>query len=425
MQRIGIVGGGCSGALLATQLLSRTDHEVTLFDAGGAFARGVAYSTTHRVHIMNVRAGSLSAFPDDPDHFVRWLRASSAAGERDAFVPRRLYGDYLSSVLQSTEPSRLRCVPARVCGLDGDVVRTVDGRDHPVDRTVVAIGNLLSTPSELRGLLESDRYIDDPWSPEVGRIWPDDDVLIVGTGLTAVDVVLSLAVRGHTGRITAISRHGLLPQAHRETPPVPVSIDIEGTTARSLLRSVRRAAASVDDWRDVVDALRPQTQSLWRSLPPCEQARFLRLAARYWEVHRHRAAPSVVAAIDALRARGTLVVERGRISCVSADASGVDVAFNDRTLRADVVVNCTGPTPYVTCTRDPLLRGLLASGRAVPGPHGMGLDVTPDGALRDRDGAVSDTLFAIGPLRRGALWETTAVPEIRTQAAELASHLAA
>lgn len=424
MTAVGIIGGGCSGALVAAHLLREGDRDVVLIDASGRFARGTAYSTTDRVHIMNVRAASLSAYPDDPEHFVRWLRASKVAGDANTFVPRSVFGNYLCGVLGKASNGRLRLVTSRAKQIrDGHIV-TADGDEIATDSVVLALGNLPQrTPCGLDAIRYTKRYVDDPWSSSLEGVASEDDVLVVGTGLTALDVILSLAIRGHVGQIHAISRHGLLPHAHRDTPPVPLSTDVDASSARALLASIRRAARSADDWRDVVDSLRGCTQHIWRSLPHGERERFLRHAARHWEVHRHRAAPSVIAGIEALVARGRVTIARGRIAHACFDGDAVDVHLTDRVLRVGVVINCTGPSPFVTSARDPLLDDLLTSGRATPGPHGMGLDTSDEGAVRDRNGIPSDNLFAIGPLRRGSLWESTAVPEIRTQAAELASIL--
>ncbi|HWY24061.1 MAG TPA: hypothetical protein VNX47_04035, partial [Nevskia sp.] len=54
---------------------------------------------------------------------------------------------------------------------------------------------------------------------------------------------------------------------------------------------------------------------------------------------------------------------------------------------------------------------------------GLGLLTDAQGALLDRDGQASTWLYTLGPARKGQLWETTAVPEIRVQAQALARRL--
>jgi uncharacterized NAD(P)/FAD-binding protein YdhS len=277
-------------------------------------------------------------------------------------------------------------------------------------------------------------------------------VVLIGTGLTAVDVILSLEEAGFRGPIHAVSRRGLLPQPHRmgstdpaaraalppTGPAAPAAVPAitetgRGATpaaARDLVAAVRAevrlAAALGHDWRTVVDGLRPRTQALWAALPEAERARLHRHALRYWEVHRHRMAPEVAERIDGLRRSGRLQITAGRVVSVTETTGGAAATVRPRrgpaeiTLEGSAVIRCTGPREHLDSIGDPLLDGLFAGGDARPGPLGLGLAVDPDGRLVDRAGEPSDTLWAIGPLRRGALLETTAIPEIREQAAALA-----
>ncbi|MBV8304292.1 MAG: hypothetical protein JOZ04_08790, partial [Acidimicrobiia bacterium] len=291
------------------------------------------------------------------------------------------------------------------------------------------------------------RYIRDPWARRaLAAIDPDAPVLLVGSGLTAVDVALTLAGRGHRGPIDTISRHGLLPRRHAPWPvtpdPRPAITPGPGMTTGALLRAVVRAARDAErgggDWRSVVDGLRPVTQSLWRSMPDAERRRFLRRAARVWEVHRHRMAPTVAASVDDLVASGRLVVRGGLIESVTAEPRALTVTLRPganasadvrvkgratRQLRVGHIINCTGPSTDVAASCDTLLRSLLATGAARPDPLGLGLDVTDGGALVSGDGTPSPALWTLGPMCRGRLWETTAVPEIREQACVLATAL--
>jgi uncharacterized NAD(P)/FAD-binding protein YdhS len=206
------------------------------------------------------------------------------------------------------------------------------------------------------------------------------------------------------------------------------------TSLTALLRFVRAAAVVAEvgggDWRDAVNALRPVTSELWAALPETEQRRFLDRLARYWDVHRHRLAPHVAAAVQELRDNGLLTFASGRIRAVAEDADGVAVTLSERAsgttreLRVASVVNCTGPTGNGLAGGSRLLENLCDAGIARPHPLALGLDTCSDGALRDARGREHETLFAIGPLRRGELWETTAVPEIRAQAHALAQRLA-
>ena len=260
--------------------------------------------------------------------------------------------------------------------------------------------------------------------------------MLVGTGLTMVDVALQLQAETPGQEIVALSRGGLLPHAHRvggAAPSQGVPIPDATPSLLELLRFVRSAAVVAEvgggDWRDAVNALRPVTTELWKALPHDEQRRFVERLARFWDTHRHRLAPQVATAVEDLRDSGQLTFATGRISAVTSGDSGVTVTINDRAsgrvrlLRAASVVNCTGPSGNVRSGGSQLLEALCAAGTVRPHPLGLGLDTCGDGAVRDARGRESETLFALGPLRRGELWESTAVPEIRAQARALALHL--
>jgi uncharacterized NAD(P)/FAD-binding protein YdhS len=314
-----------------------------------------------------------------------------------------------------------------------------DGSRAHADRVVLALGNLPPRdPPLASGSWPSDpaRYIGDPWRAGALARRAPGTVLLVGTGLTMVDVALELRERTPGQRIVALSRGGLFPHAHRiggAAPSQGVPIPDPTPSLTALVRFVRSAAVVAEvgggDWRDAVNALRPVTAELWAALPESEQRRFVKRLARYWDVHRHRLAPAVAAAIDELRESGQLTFARGRIRTAAPSADGVDVTLQthgshaERELRVATVVNCTGPAGNVLAGGSRLLEALCAAGTVRPHSLALGLDTGANGALRDAQGREHETLFAIGPLRRGELWETTAVPELRTQAQALAANL--
>jgi uncharacterized NAD(P)/FAD-binding protein YdhS len=278
------------------------------------------------------------------------------------------------------------------------------------------------------------RYVADPWADWALQRPFGGQVLLIGSGLTAVDVALTLSARRPDVRIVAVSRHGLRPLAHRaggapSDPPAVTALRPHSTLG--LLRTVRAevalTAARGGDWRDVVNRLRPVTQELWQALPHTERHRFVHRLARFWEVHRHRLAPQVGAAVERLEREGRLAFAAGRITDLAPATDGVRVRVilpggGERELDVGLVVNCTGAGS--TVVRDPLLGRMEATGLCAPGPLGLGIATLATGEVLDRDGRPTG-LFALGPLRRGELWETTAIPEIRAQAFALAEELAA
>jgi len=446
----GIIGGGFTGTMLAVHLIeqSAVPVRILLFDRAAAFGSGVAYSTPNAKHLLNVRVTNMSAYDLRPEHFVEWLESNPAESDaeiRGAFVSRGLYGRYLRSTLSACldahPASSMLGVDAEVvsltAGADSVELRTAAGGRHTVDRVALCVGNFPpALPVKPRtGAAGEARYIANPWSGGLAQIGVNDHVVLVGTGLTMVDVALDLNSRGHKGSITAVSRRGFLPLPHRDVSPYPAFLSPRSlpTTISGLLRTVRRevatAAANGVDWRAVLDSMRPQTQALWRGLSTAERRRFLRHVRPYWEVHRHRVAQPVAAEIEALLRSERLVVMAARLQNVELGEKRVRVTVETRGEKAvrciegTWLVNCSGPQLDYDRIRDPLIRSLFDGGLARPDSLSLGLDLGENYRLIDRSGVASEVLFALGPPIRGNLWETTAVPDIRKQCEAVARHL--
>jgi len=398
----------------------------------------VAYGFAQPWHLLNSRAGAMSADPADPGHFVSWANARGLAAGPADFLSRRDYGDYLQEVFAeaaAAHPGRLTVRPARATGLTAPAgpsgawrIALADGTLVAADDVVLAVGNPQgSQPAPVQ--LDQPGYVADPWQPGVLEALPGDaPVLLIGTGLTAVDVTLTLFAAGaRSAPVTAVSRRGQLPLAHTVEAAPPATLDLDDCgTLRDVVRAVRASAGEAGDWRAVVDGLRPYLDQLWVALTPAEQEAFLRHLARPWECHRHRMAPAVGRQIAALRAEGGLLIRSGGVRAITAAPQGglhVDFGDGERQWFA-AVVNCAGPGK-LPGSANPLVATLLEAGLARVGPHDLGLDIDPAGRLIAAGGAAQAGLWLVGPLRRGARWETTAVPEIRAQAHRLATDLAA
>jgi uncharacterized NAD(P)/FAD-binding protein YdhS len=447
--RIGIIGGGCSGVLLTVHLARTATGpiEIYLIERAPPFARGTAYAATHPLHLLNSPAARMSAFNDDPTHFVRWLQRTSAPCARWSgceFVPRGRYGQYLGELLTTTRsgdsPARVHLVSGTAVAIEvgrngSDIVLDV-GTSIGVDHAVLCTGfaRQRATFGACAPLRETEHFIADPWDDgERRRIARDDSVLIVGTGLTMVDIAVELATRGHRGWIHAVSRHGLLPAKYVAVEPYPPFLDgcePPQSIARQLALvrgEVAHAAALGIAWQSVIEALRPRVQDCWRALRPTDRRRFLRHLRPYWEIHRHRMAPDIGARVADLRASGLLSVSAARIVDVTpGDPIGVSLRPRGRnvvlSLEADWVIDATGGHP-ADQRSDRLIANLVANRLARPDPLGLGIEVTPGGALIGADGVPSYTLFAVGAPTRGALWDVTGVAELRRQCAALAASL--
>ena len=426
-----IVGGGYSGTILAAELAKRGVSSVVV-ERRERIARGAAYSTEEPAHLLNVPAHNMSAFADDPGHFLRRFEASG--GERGGFAERRFYGDYLGAIFEEAlatglvEAAQGEAVAAERVD-ERWLVTLRDGRQLKSRALVLAVGNEAPAGfSTLDGLGE--RYVRDPWRPgaaaDAAKLAGEGGaVLILGTGLTMVDTVLSLDESGFAGPMLALSRRGLSPRAHAAFEPAPTGLeDVPRGSVRGLLRWLRERSARVG-WRAAVDSLRPHSHALWNALPIAEQQRFLRHARPWWDVHRHRIAPEVARRIAALIAEGRLEVIAGRIQSARTDGDSLLAAVQrrgadePRPVRVSAIIDCTGPLGSVSRTANPLLRSLLDSGAARPDWLDLGLELGQGARV-----AGSQSLWAIGPLTKGRHWEIVAVPDIRAQAAGIAAEIA-
>lgn len=434
-----IAGGGFSGLLTALHLLSDpAGPQVRLVERRGVFGRGRAYATDDPDHLLNVRVANMSAFPDQPDHFVRWLAARNGESGAGAFVTRGVYGEYLQSLLRAAVAGRFGV--DRLL-LEGDEVVDLTrangrwraemamGRVVEADAVVLATGAPPSSPptGASAELLASDRYVGDPWRAQGLDAELGPRVLMLGTGLTMVDVALMLgqADRG----LVAISRRGLTPRGHDGAPPVAGRIALGGSPAE-ILREIRRRSRA-DGWRAVVDRLRGSSADIWRGWSLAQRRQFLRHARPWWDVHRHRMAPPVAARIEEMTRRGELLVRAGTIVRLDLDGDEVRAEFRPRggrssqTLRFDTVVNCMGLGGDIERTDQPLMQALSRRSLVRADPCLLGLDVDPGLRPLSSRGAETPGLFAVGPITRGGQWETTSVPDIRSQARDVAAAVAA
>lgn len=459
---IAIVGAGFAGTATAVQLLrlARRPLSVCLVNESGRMARGLAYGTSSKAHLLNVPAGNMSALAEDETHFLRHAQARVVSRHAGSFVPRAEYGEYLEALLDQTEleararGGRLERRVAQVRAVTalgppgasgGWQLALHDGSSLTASHVVLAFGHFAPAhplPAPARQALGA-AYVADPWrSGFAQQLAPDAAVLLVGSGLTAVDMLLSLLHAGHRGPVHIVSRRGLAPQPHRAATIRPARVDAAaaaallqhaGPTLRGQLRALRRAVQAAAregiDWRDWIGALRAHTPAWWQALPVSERRRFVRHLQVFWDTHRHRVAPEAFAAFDAARAAGRVRLMAARLVGATPAAGRVAVQLRPRgsaavhTLSVDLVVNCTAPSSRLADSGSPLVQGLLEAGLVVPDALGLGLEVGPLGELVDRRGGPCSTLRYIGPLLKARDWEGTAVPELRVHARRLAQAL--
>jgi len=449
-EAITIIGGGFSGIMTGVNLalLSRGPLHITVVNQHSPMGLGLAYGTRRPEHLLNVAARNMSAFPDMPDHFLQWLGTRPEyAGVpdrelRERFIPRLVYGEYLRQLMQehlqtlssaTVEPAAF--IESEAVDVEPErhhaLVHLADGRKVWTEKVVLATGH--EAPAGFPGsaeLRDHPAWIGNPW-----QAWEDrlpaagGTVVLLGAGLTTVDAILTLLTLGWQGRVEVVSRNGWLPNAHFrgiENPGFPpAGVDLAALGLPGLVALMEKHCARLRELgvnpAIVVDKLRPHTQRIWRQFTLAEKREFAGQHAARWNVLRHRIAPEIHARVKAARDSGQLQLHAARVEGVAAEGRRVRVQLSDEaTLTGDLVINATGPHTRFSDTSSALLRNLLRRGLVVPDELEMGLRADADHTVIDRAGQRSTILFALGPLLRGTLWETIAVPELRGQARHVA-----
>lgn len=429
---IAIIGSGLSGTICAINLLMQDNPcTITIFEKSNTqWLKGAAYSSALPHQLLNVPATAMSLFEHQPNHFWEWLEQHGYGDtyQPHDFVPRNLYGEYITETFnqaKANSPNDIHTIFQAVTDIqqvaDSFMLTTADYQEVAADVVLLCNGNLPA--QDPPGITEAARrhaqYAATGWTgnylPQVGR---QDAILIIGTGLTMVDQVLSLHKMGHQGKIYLTSRRGFLPLPHGHAPDYSLSHleNADLTTALGTLRwiraEVKTATAMGATWISVFNAIRELTPRLWEQWNVAERNRFLRHIKPYWEVHRHRIPPSSAQIIDQLIANGQVSIMPGRLQQIDRTTSGFEATLiakgsrEKQTIQADWICNCTGPHANIRKAGDTLIDNLLDKGLLTTDPLGLGLVAT----------AEAPHLFVIGPPSKGTYWECTALREIRRHA---------
>jgi uncharacterized NAD(P)/FAD-binding protein YdhS len=451
---IAIVGAGFCGAMTALHLIknSKGPLQITIIEPRPVPGRGMAYSTPSDGHLLNVPAAGMSAFADDMEHFQRWATERKPDTDARTFVPRKMFGDYISGMLkESMDKTPQHIVVAHkqesVLAINkndigGFVLELNGGESLEADYVVLALGNMIG--KKPRWAQEAGQaaqnYLHDPWQTgAIEAIKADEDVLIIGTGLTAVDKLIEFDLQKHRGTIYATSRHGLWPRAHvHRLVGVKDPATVPGGNVAAAIKSLReqigksdKVREDADAWRVIFDGLRADTQKWWQTLDKPERKRFLRHVRTYYDVHRHRMAPQIAAVVERMEQSGLVKTSAARVASVIPNGAGkFEVVLAPRhgqgkqtNIIVDRIINCMGPQANIEAIENPLLRTLVAGGLVGLNDLASGIAVTAQGQVLSPQGEPEPGLYAIGPLLISKLLESVAVPELRGQAANLAKLL--
>jgi uncharacterized NAD(P)/FAD-binding protein YdhS len=455
IRTIALIGGGFSTLSLLLSLRRQqagAQLRVVVFEPRAQLGGGLAYSPWELGGwgpLLNVPAGRMGAVSGDEQGFARWWVAQG--GTAHGFAPRAAYGRYLAACaaqcMAQSEPGdaarfehRRQAVRRLRRGANAWELGLDDGSAFNADAAVLACGP--ASRDRPIGPWGEPGWVLDPWvqGEQLDALPSHAPVLLLGSGLSAVDVWQRLSLRRPSGPVLMLSRHGWLPQAHRdrEHPPrpglLPTDVLSGMHTAGALLRGFRRLQQELSgqglDWRDVMADLRAHTPRLWQQLPAVEQRRALRHLQALWDSHRHRLAPAVSVQLQAALQSGALRTWAGRL--LKGEVQGklwrLDVQTRGgerRQLDAVAVVNCTGPAPPSCAAADPLLEQAYADGTLQRHANGLGPSCDASGRPLTASGATQPGLWLLGPLLRARDWEASAVPELREHPSALAARLVA
>lgn len=448
---IAIIGGGFSGAATVIHLCNkvRQPTKILFFNDGYPLAKGIAYSSNNNYHVLNVAAGKMSLFNNDPLHFANWARSNAVefANEETElkFLPRYVFGNYVqviySEALKKSKDCSVEEINERVIDVQHEQntysLTTKGGKKFSAEKILYAAGNFIpEIPKSVSNeLIQTKRYFSNPWTEEATNGLKDkEDVLILGTGLTMVDTILSLLEKNYKGNIIAASTFGFFPLPHRRYEPYSdILIELKRPYSINQIFDVFRKHVKEARKRNlfgaaVVDALRPFTQDIWLQLDLTEKKRFINHVRHTWGLARHRLPVEVYERMVPLLESGKLKILAGRIKESKITDGLVEVMITERKSQIPVfmkvqrIINCTGPQTDITKIDDELMQNLLKKNLIEPDELKLGIRATAYGNVITEN-KISTSFFTIGPTLRGVLWESTAVPEIRVQAERVAGLL--
>ena len=433
---IAIIGGGMSGTFTVFNYIKQCQKPTSIlwFDFSAKFCKGYAYSSFDNNHLLNVRASNMSAFADEPHHFTNWLKQHDSIYSEHDFVPRKIYGDYVQDTfdkLKTTNPFvTIHQFAEEIISINKNEngFELMGSKKYEAQKILLAFGNFLPAhPSSLsKEFITSKNYFQNAFHAQlIQKFSSAKSIAILGSGLTMIDLCVTLYHHHYRGNIQIISPHAYIPQTQTKFLGKVYPSFIDAKKQYSLLeifskvnQQLKIAKKENKNLNSVIDSLRPSLQTLWLQFSLKDKRQFLRHLRHKWGVARHRAPIESMAIFNKLAANNQIQLIKGRISNIETFDSNFEIHYSNleikqNVLKSDLIINCTGPESDYTKLTSTLVKQLINSKL-------IEADELKYGIKAQENGQISPDLFTIGPPLKGILWESTAVPEIREQAKELA-----
>lgn len=436
---LAIVGGGAAAvALIAALARGKVrPRKVMVFEKTPAqLATGLAYTERSETHLLNVPASKMGISGESEGEFFAWLQANGHSYSEDAFVPRFLYGRYLREILEKESKGlpQVDLIPSEVI----DCIEDGSGRTKLITReqsylseyVVFALGN---HPHRVQSVAQDSTTVG-VWDVTPDMLPQKGTVVILGAGLSALDILFDLQAKNFQGKIVLVSRTGRLPYSHKKIAHSwSAAEQLLGDLAQlnSLPEIEKRIRTEISKapqaWKSIIDSLRPVSPLLWRRITVRERKRFLRHLSRLWEVSRHRCPEEALQLVETLSAQERLEIVPGRAVKIITEESGEkEILLNcgserpHRTIKnVKLLVDATGFAAFPSSQSSELLHALVERELLMKDSTGIGVWVGEFGRVMLPEGKVHERHFFMGGLRRGSDFEATAVREIRQQAVDI------
>lgn len=439
-----IVGGGFSGASVIYQLALQAKDKLSVacFEPREKLGLGVAYGDCSEKHVLNVRAKAMSINESLPNDYTEWLEAGGYEDAAEKFTERKLYGQYVKDrVYEQINAKKIKVehIRSRVQGFTREQsgyfsLTTEAGEKYHAKSAILANGVVLANATTVSN---QTRGLQSPWRPSAFEgVNNFKSLAVVGTGLTALDVIVECESKGFCGDYLVISRHGKFPLPHL---PKAISATKEQLAwANQLLerklglseamREFRAQVKGGADWYYLIDSLRLVTQPIWQSWTQTERSSFMRHLRWAWDIHRHLAPSSTIDRVNALINSGRMKIIKGRLVDSKDLGSVSEVTVRRRgggefSQKVDKIFDGMGLGTNILKSDDPMIKQILEDGLIAPDDLGIGFMADPAGRALSGISQIVTGLYLLGPLRRGQLWESTAARELRAQARVIAQHI--